>query len=156
MCGFFIGTASLLALLWTVRRWKHGCGGWHHGHRHGGWHRRGMLRWLFVHLETTPGQEKVILDEVERLQELAWRARDRLRTSRGDLADLLRKDTLGGGEVNELFDRHTTMFNDLRQAAQDALGRVHAALLPEQRHKLADLLERFGGHRHGGFAGGVI
>src|SRR5215475_12529685 len=81
MFGFIIGTVCLIALLKVLRRgygygWSHGCGpcgagydGSHHGRFGGGFGRRWMLRWLFERLETTPGQERVILQAIERLTE---------------------------------------------------------------------------------------
>src|SRR5689334_19084192 len=100
MFGIIFGTACLIGLFKVARAGRcggygyagygghefgGGCGGgwgrrmhggWHghHHHRGGGWGRmgsRGPLRYVFARLQTTPGQEKVISEEVEHvMQEL--------------------------------------------------------------------------------------
>src|SRR6185503_10214241 len=74
----------------------HGRGGWH-GH-HDDWHDHGppwrggpyrVMRWL----GTSPGQEKVIREEADRLRERGRVARDEASAARGDLAEVLRAET---------------------------------------------------------------
>src|SRR5262245_12683972 len=102
MIGFValgLAAAGLIALKRHHRRrhaWAYGggCGhrrGWHHHHhRHGDWYddgppwRGGPYR-VMAWLGTTPGQEKVIREEAERLRERGRVAHDEAHAARGDL-----------------------------------------------------------------------
>jgi hypothetical protein len=167
MLGFLVGTVSLLALVRTLRRWRwerHGghCGGHghhhgHFGHHHGGWRRggwglRGMLRGVFHYLDTTPGQEKVILKEMEAV-ESAWRTmRQELRDTRGEVAGFMRKESLSDVNWDEFMGRQGKLMDGARQTLRDAFLQIHAALDEAQRHKLADMMDNLQRH-HGGFGG---
>src|ERR1700678_438436 len=94
MLGFIVGTVCLIGLVKTLRwgRYHRGGGGCGYGHHGGGWGRRGwdgrgyqgdhdggwgggwggpsvLLRALFQRLETTPGQEKVIVAAYEEMRD---------------------------------------------------------------------------------------
>ncbi|HJL15612.1 MAG TPA: Spy/CpxP family protein refolding chaperone [Sandaracinaceae bacterium LLY-WYZ-13_1] len=168
MLGFLIGFASLFGLIAMLKRGR-GCGrGWH-GHHHGprrrhggrgGWRRGGPRRWLrflYERLDTTPGQEKEIAAAVEGFVEQARSMKREARTSRDDVAKVLRDDGFDETTLGELFGRHDERVRDLQKAFADALGRVHQALDPEQRQRLAALIESghgpdFGGPYRGGWA----
>lgn len=154
MLGFLIGFASLVGLIAVIKRGRRGCGsGWQggchgHGHRHG-WHgghehgsgSRGWLRWLSSRLDATPGQEKEIAAAVE---EFLAKARDLKRegkTSRDDVARVLRSESLDENALGELFARHDDALREVQKAFAGALGRIHVALEPAQRAKLAELIE---------------
>ena len=162
MFGFLVGTLSLLALVKTLRRWRwerHGghCGhhGHHHGHRHGwrgGWGLRGMVRGLFRYLDTTPGQEKVILKELEAV-ESTWRSmREEMHRARGEASDFLRKENLSDINWDEFMGRQSKLLDGAREVLKDAFMHIHAALDEKQRHKLADMMDGMR-QRHGGFEG---
>lgn len=152
MFGFLIGFLCLALLIGVLRGSRRGCG---HGHGHGrgrGWHggggwgrgRGGPSRYLgfvFDRLETTPGQEKEIRAAVDTLFEKAGDLRREGDASRGDLAKLLRTESLDETILGELFARHDERLRELQKAFADALGKVHQSLDPEQRNRLAALLE---------------
>lgn len=153
MFGFFIGTICLLGLIAVLRRGRRGCHGWHGGHHHRHHHRGGqrhMLRFLFERLDTTPGQEKEIRGAIDDLFEEGRGLRREGRSSRDDVAKLLRTESLDETILGELFARHDERLRDMQKAFADALGRIHQALDPEQRAQLASLLESDHGPGHGG------
>src|SRR5580692_2500158 len=123
MLGFVIGTLCLIGLIKTLR-WgrRHGGGGCGYG-RHGGFGRRGwgggggeygdhgggwgggwggggwggpsvFLRMLFQRLETTPGQEKVIVAAYEEMREAGQKARGEIKASRADVAKAMRSESI--------------------------------------------------------------
>jgi len=169
MLGFLIGTACLIGLIKVLRGgWRHGngCGGGHgfgrfggwgwggHGHGHGpgfggfaggGWGRRGMFRWLFTRLETSPGQEKVILEAADEVREAASKMKGEARASAADIADVLRGPDVDATSLGNLFARHDTAMDGMRKAVVGALAKVHDALDERQRKILADLVTSWSG-----------
>lgn len=154
MIGFLIGFASLVGLFAVVRSGRR-CGrgwhgGWHgRGHRHGwrgdhhegGGGSRGWMRWLFHRLDTTPGQEKEIARAVDELVDQVKTLRKEGKASRDDVARALRSESFDETAMGELFARHDDTLREVQKAFAGALGRIHAALEPEQRAKLAELIE---------------
>ncbi|MCY1021230.1 periplasmic heavy metal sensor [Pyxidicoccus sp. MSG2] len=151
MFGFFFGTACLAGLIFTLRGGRH----WHHHHHRGtGRWGRARLRWLFERLETSPGQEKVIVKTVEEVTEAFAKVRDEVGPSRTALGSALRGEHFDGDALRELFARHDVALDNLRRTVQGALSQVHEALDPRQRRELADLIEHgFGYGWRGGYGG---
>lgn len=159
MLGFIIGIASLIGLIAVLRAGRRGrCGGagwgghWH-GHHHGrwggggGWRTHGgggprtWLRFVFERLETTPGQEKEIAAAVEELVAKAKELREEGNASRNDVAKVLRQESLDENALGDLFSRHDDRLRDVQKAFAGALGRIHNALEPDQRARLAEMIE---------------
>jgi uncharacterized membrane protein len=114
-----------------------------------------MLRGLFQRLETTPGQEKVILAAVQDLKARAGTMRDSLFGARGDVARSFRAPSFDEHSVGAAFARADDAHEQLRRAALDALAKVYEALDERQRRELADLIDRgFDGWRGAGFGHG--
>lgn len=144
MFGFIIGTLSLIGLV-KVARWGR------HGHRGGA--RRWMTRRLFEHLDTTPGQEKVILSATETAERTAWQAREQFFRARTEYAKAMRGEQFDSAAVNAAFDQQQASVDEVKKAVREGMQSVHEALTPEQRNRLADLIE-FGPSRlHGGHCG---
>ncbi len=151
MFGFIFGTACLAGLVFTLRR-----GRWHH--RHGGlgrWSWRGRMRWLFERLETSPGQEKVIVQAADELTEAIEKMRDELSTTRAAIARSLRGETFDTAMLHELDTRHDELIDNLRRTLRTSLSKIYEALDVKQRRELADMLEHgwgygYRGHRYGG------
>ncbi|MBI5517637.1 MAG: periplasmic heavy metal sensor [Deltaproteobacteria bacterium] len=183
MLGFLIGTACLVGLCKVLRHgrschgpWGHhggcglhgGCGprggfgGWRGEHQGpfggggaGGGPERWMLRGLFQRLETTPGQEKVILAAAEELRARAGTMRDSLWGARGDVARSFRAPSFDETAVGTAFARADESHEALRRAALDAIAKVYEALDERQRRELADLIDRgFDGWRAQGYGHG--
>ncbi|MCP3098706.1 periplasmic heavy metal sensor [Myxococcus sp. K15C18031901] len=144
MFGFVFGTACLAGLFYTMRggrHWRH-----HPGGRGARWGWRFRLRWLFERLETSPGQEKVIIQAAEEVFEAFSKLRDQVRPSRTTLGAAMRGEHFDGAAVRELFTQHDVALEEARRVLQGALAQVHEALDPRQRRELADLLEHGWGH----------
>ncbi len=127
-----------------------GYGGWH-GHE-GGWRGRGgwrggfgqrfFLRNVFERLETTPGQEKVIMQAADELKAAFGGARDKLRDTRADFARVFRGDAVDEASLADIFVKHDTVISETRRSAVEAVRKAHEALTEEQRAKVADFIER--------------
>ncbi|QRK08155.1 periplasmic heavy metal sensor [Archangium violaceum] len=155
MFGFFFGTACLAGLIYTLRR-----GRWHPRHAgRGRWSWRGRMRGLFEHLDTSPGQEKVIVQAADDLTEAFEKLRDELSATRAAVARSLRGETFDSAALSELDARHEELVANLRRTLRTSLSKIHEALDPRQRRELADMLEYrwgwgYGPRGHGGGCGG--
>ncbi len=156
MLGFIFGTACLAGLFYNVRRSR-----WHR--RHGGpgrWSWRGRMRGLFERLDTSPGQEKVLVKAADELTEAVAKLRDELGATRTAIAQALRGDTFDAAVLRELDTKHDALIEELRKTLRASAAQVHEALDPRQRRELADAIEhgwsqghsRYG---HGGRCGGA-
>jgi len=147
MLGFVIGLACLWGLV-RVWRGRRGCAPWgfdwgpprrpssHDRARHF------MLRRLFEELDTTPGQEREIRAAVDDVTAAAGNLKDRLFDSRADLGKAFGTEAFDEETMAELLTRHDEPLDELRRAVVGGLARVHAALDPEQRQRLAHWLQR--------------
>lgn len=151
--------------------WGYGhCGG--HGHCHGergerddwdgerrgpfgrrggfGFGPRAFLRGLFERLETTPGQEKVILSAVDEVRDAMRGARGEVGKTRTDVAQAFGGDHFDAEVMGAVFSRHDDALANVRKAFVGALSKVHEALDERQRKIFAEIVEsRFGGGRWG-------
>jgi Spy/CpxP family protein refolding chaperone len=141
MFGFLFGTACLLGLTATFAGRHHGYN--HCGHRSGfrGGRGRFILNRLLDRLDTTPGQEKVIREAIDSLQDELHDAKRDFRGSRVDVAQVIRSESLDRAQVEAIFTRHDVVIDRVRRNALEAFGRVHETLDERQRKILADLVE---------------
>lgn len=156
MLGLFVGTLCLIALIATLRRrryarffyygyapfWSEPYGGHGFGHGHGrrSRGRRGLFYGLFRRLDTTPGQEKAIVDLVDGVRARLSEARGELASARRELAAALGGEVLDPAALDAAFRRANELYARLSKDVQQALAGVHEALDPEQRRQLAELL----------------
>jgi uncharacterized membrane protein len=157
MFGFIFGTACLAGLIYTVRRGRYGHGP---GGRHGRWSWRGRMRWLFERLDTSPGQEKVIVQAADELTEAFEKMRDEFSVARAAMARSLRGETFDAASLREMDAKHDALLENMRKTLRTSLSRVHEALDPKQRRELADMLEHgwgygWRGHGYGGCGRGA-
>jgi Spy/CpxP family protein refolding chaperone len=143
MIGFIVGIGSLIGLVKVLghrrchgRHHRGGCGA---GARHGRW-QRGPLWAILDRLDTTPGQEKVIREEVEgiidQLHDVKrswWRGGD-------DLAQVLSNEAVDEAAIDEVLARNGARLDELRKQTARALARIHETLDPQQRRRLARIL----------------
>lgn len=148
MFGFLIGTLSLIGLIKVVR---HGRGG--HGFRGGG-PRRWMLRRLFERLDTTPGQEKVILEATERLEQNGRAAREAFFGGRAEFARAMQGEHFDTEAVNVAFEKQQASVDAFKKAVLESMQKIHEALTPEQRRVAGELLQYGPRMLHGGGCGG--
>ena len=158
MIGFLIGTVCLIGLVKVLR----GGHGWR-GRRWGGYGRgfgpRAGLRFLFERLDTSPGQEKVILGVVEDLWKTKREVGEELIHSRHDVASAMRGERFDEVALDTAFGRQDALIAKLRASVKTALTTVHEALDDRQRKVAGDMLEgqllafggggRCGGRSHG-------
>jgi len=151
MFGFIIGTASLIGLFLLLRRrhsYSHGYGGGWGGY--GRWHHRGpgaqarrswLLRWLFRHLDTTAGQEKVITSAAEDLEGRLREMKSELEQLRKEIGRSLRMPQFDGSAVRESFDRQRAHLDTLEESVIGHAGKIHEALDERQRGIFAELVQ---------------
>jgi len=146
MFGFLIGTACLVGLFKVAHG---GCCG--RGRYRGSWGHGWMLRAIFRRLDTTPGQEKVILEGVERMQGVAEKLRGEGAQLRKDVAQAFRAGTFDHEPLKVAFARHDGIVEELQRELLVSLEKIHEALDERQRKLVAEMLEAgFGfGHGHG-------
>jgi hypothetical protein len=104
-----------------------------------------MLRWLFERLETMPGQERVIVQALERLSENRALVHEELKQTRADVARAVEGGLVDDSTLDETFARHDRLQAQLRVAAVEALKTVTETLDERQRKVLASLLSRGAG-----------
>jgi Spy/CpxP family protein refolding chaperone len=156
MFGFIVGTLSLIGLI-KVARWGR-YGGYR---RQGGWG-RWMMRRLFERLDTTPGQEKVVLEAADEAQRVMWQARGEMERARTEYARAMRGEQFDNEAVNAAFEKQQAAVDEIKSTIKSKMQAIHEALTPDQRKVLADLIEfgpgRFQGHGrwHGRYGGGSM
>jgi hypothetical protein len=112
-----------------------------------------MMRGLFERLDTTPGQEKVIQEEVETLRSRFSDLRREWKASGDDLARAMRAESFDETLMGELFARHDDRLREMRKDLVGSLARIHDALDEQQRERVAELLERGRGWKWAGGEG---
>jgi hypothetical protein len=110
---------------WSMRR---GPGAW--------------LRRLFVRLDTTPGQEKVMRQAAEELRGAAGAFEGELDAGRREIAQAVRSGTVDAEQLGAMFSRHDEKLRELRTTFAGALAKVTDALDEDQRKRLAELIDR--------------
>jgi Heavy-metal resistance len=153
MFGFIIGTASLIALFMLLRRrhgywYSHGYGGgwggygrWRHAGPGGQARRSWMLRWLFRHLDTTAGQEKVINSAGEDLEGRLREMKSELDQLRKEIARSLRMPQFDGSAMRESFAKQRAHLDTLEESVIGHLAKLHEALDERQRNVFAELVQ---------------
>jgi hypothetical protein len=120
--------------------WR-GLGGFGAGGSFGG--KRFFVRRILEHVRATPAQERVVSAAVEEFRdELKKNTGGEGRRTRKEIVDALRRSTFDGVLLGEQFARHDTILENGRKAFVGLVAKIHDALEPEQRERLADLLER--------------
>jgi hypothetical protein len=128
----------------------HGCHshGWH-AHRRYGWGRPGRGPWMLhaalARIDATPAQERVIVGEIEKLQERLYGARVGMRDARGDLSAAVRGPVLDDAALGAVLGRVDAATGEARSAMVEALRNIHGVLDDKQRATVADLIDRRGG-----------
>lgn len=125
----------------------HGWRGWHHHHHHHGRHgrRRWMLHAALARIDASPAQERLIIAEIEKLEERVHGARRNLTDARGDLAAAVRNPVLDDAALGAVVGRVDASTGEVRAAMLESLRAIHATLDERQRAQLADLIDRRGG-----------
>jgi len=105
--------------------------------------KRFFIRSVLSHVRATPAQERVIAEAFDEFRaDMKKVGGGETRRSRQEIADALRRETFDGVVLGEQFARHDTVIEGARKAFVGLVARVHDALEPEQRTRLASLVER--------------
>jgi hypothetical protein len=119
-------------------RWRSAFGG---GPR--AWGKRLFIRRVVEHVRATPEQERRIADAFREFRgEIEKVGAGEGRRTRQELAEALRRPTFDGVALGEQFARHDDVLEAARKAWVGLVARVHDALEPEQRGRLAELVDR--------------
>ncbi|MEM9191201.1 MAG: hypothetical protein AAGF12_18610 [Myxococcota bacterium] len=100
-----------------------------------------MLRGLFERLDTTPGQEKVIRAEAERLRDVVYELRREVPAAGDDLGRAMRGEHFDETIFGDMFTRQDDRLRELRKEVVGSMARIHDALDEQQRKRLAEMLE---------------
>lgn len=157
MHGFLFGLLGALGIAWLARRvrrygryYGRHCGGGHGAHEgRGGFggrmrrrYRRRMMWWIFERLETTPGQERMIREELERVFEQAHASREAMRGIGSGLGAAVRAESLDEkAAFAALAAAEGESLTKMREVLAQAMARIHEVLDSRQRVILAELLE---------------
>jgi Spy/CpxP family protein refolding chaperone len=160
MSGWIIATVAVVALVATVKRRRFYA---RHGYPHfvgfygprRGFRGRGMLRGLFMELETTPGQENAIVAALEDAFERVRGLKGELTGTRRELAALLGSETLDRSALEALLARQRGNLDVASGEVVRLLERIHEVLDDTQRRELGALLAEgsmgpvmYRGYRH--------
>jgi len=105
------------------------------------------LYWLSDRLQATPGQERAIAAALERVLAAKEKARGDLAKVGAALARELRSPQLDRDALQrEVSQAHGELVH-VEEAVLDAASEIHEALEPEQRRRLAELLDQVTGAR---------
>jgi hypothetical protein len=105
--------------------------------------KRFFIRSVMSHVQATPDQQRAIRVAFDEFRgDLEKLGNGETRRTRDELADALRRPTFDGVVLGEQFARHDTVIEGARKAFVGLVARVHDTLEPEQRTKLAQLVER--------------
>ncbi len=104
-----------------------------------------FLRSLFTRLETTPGQERVIVEALKELKGAYQKNDSANRKSARDLGEALQGEQLSMDAMGSVFASLDEGTAAIRDGAFSSLTKIHEALDARQRKVLAELLSRGGG-----------
>jgi uncharacterized membrane protein len=105
--------------------------------------KRFFIRSVLSRVNATPAQERAIGDAFQEFRDdMKKLGGGEGRRSRQEIADALRRPTFDGVVLGEQFARHDTVIEGARKSFVGLVARVHDTLEPEQRTKLASLVER--------------
>ncbi|WP_394847594.1 periplasmic heavy metal sensor [Pendulispora brunnea] len=110
--------------------------------RRGGFGPRFVLRGLFERLQTTPGQEKAIMQALDDLRAAGRGIREEMRGARSEVATAMRGESFDEVALGGATARVEHGIDTMRKAGIDAFAKIHGALDERQRAQLADWLER--------------
>jgi uncharacterized membrane protein len=105
--------------------------------------KRFFIRSVLSHVRATPEQQRAIGNALDEFRDdMKKLGGGETRRSRQEIADALRRPTFDGVVLGEQFARHDTVIEGARKAFVGLVARVHDTLEPDQRTRLASLVER--------------
>jgi hypothetical protein len=105
--------------------------------------KRFFVRRIIEHVRATPAQERAVSAAFEEFrEEVKKNTGGEGRRTRKEIVDALRRSTFDGVLLGEQFARHDTILENGRKSFVGLMAKIHDALEPEQRERLADLIDR--------------
>jgi hypothetical protein len=153
MFWFVIGSVCLVAFFAVLRRrhWRrHGWYGMGYGGCHGGGRFGHGRSWhayrAFELLDTSPGQEKAIRSALAELRKAFGELRPELDATRAQLAQTIGAEQFDATAFGATLERQAASLGRVAPVASRTAAQIHDALDPDQRRRLARLLERGPGY----------
>ena len=114
----------------------------HEGHFHRRWRspKHGILRGLFMRLDTTPGQEKAIVSALDGARERLSSFKLGFKDSRRDIAALIGSDVFDRAAFEALLAEHKATLDQMSNEFLNTVATIHDALDTRQRRELGALL----------------
>jgi uncharacterized membrane protein len=147
MFGFVFGTLCRYGHHGFQRRFghhRHGCGRhWDHGdygYGHWGgrhWGAERTLYFAFERLNTSPGQEKAIRSALQDLREGLSALRPSVQSLRQDIASVFKEESFTAAQAENILHSRDPELSQARAAIALAISRIHEALDPDQRERVA-------------------
>lgn len=109
--------------------------------------RRWMLHRALSWIDATPAQERVVVGEIEKLQDCVHSVPHRLKDVRADLAAAVRGSVLDDAALGAVLGRVDAATAEVRAVAIEALRTVHGVLDDKQRLQVAEMIEDAGSGR---------
>lgn len=154
MLGLIVGTVCVIGLVKAFRRRGYCAGGgpgWGRAGGSGFGASRWWLRSLFERLETTPGQERVIMEAIGELKANRASLHDEMKQTRTDFGQAISGGLIDDAQFEETFARHDRLLARLRVSMVEAMKKISETLDPRQREQLAKLLQGRGWGPVGGW-----
>jgi len=104
------------------------------------WRARRWLEALFERLDTSPRQERTIVDAMDKFWDHLTEGRSELSAVRKQVAEALASDQLDEGALGAALARVEDLIAKTKLELANVLTEVHASLDGEQRKELAGLL----------------
>lgn len=148
MFGFIIGTLCLIAFFSVLRRrrWRRFAGHGYCGHRRFGYGPSRLTYHAFEVLDTSPGQEKAIRAALGELRKSLAELRPELEATRTQLAQTLGGEQFDAAGFEAAIEHQATSLGRMAPVTSRALGQIHDALDPDQRRRLARLIQNGPGY----------
>jgi hypothetical protein len=134
--GLIIGTVCLVGLVHAIRGPR-----WHHRHWARARMHQGLLYSVLDRLDTTPGQEKAIVEALRELRGSLWDLRPSVKEARADLSRSLSGAAFDEARFSAAEGRIQGETQKAGGAFRLALQKIHATLDDRQRQRLGSLIE---------------
>jgi uncharacterized membrane protein len=104
---------------------------------HGPWGRERALYFAFERLNTSPGQEKAIRSALQDLRESLSSLRPSVQSLRQDIASGFKEESFTAAQAENILHSRDPELGQARAAIALTISRVHEALDPDQRARVA-------------------
>jgi uncharacterized membrane protein len=126
----------------TAGHWEHPTGHWGHPVGHGPHPGRVWLHRMLAELDTTPAQERAIVDAASAAMDELCGLGAPLKAAHQRVAAAFRNDVLSEQDVSQALDDPEQILGQARAIVARALAKIHGVLDERQRRLFARSLER--------------